>query len=85
MSMPRFSLKRDSIPPTLHKGQETKVYAALAPYPMERTIEELAERCVVQGFGITLKHQPAPPSEVWASILYHLKHMKEREIVNEVL
>jgi hypothetical protein len=85
MSMPRFALKRASKPPTLHKGQETMVFAALAPYPTEQSLEELVERCFERDYGSTLKHQPAPPSEVWASILYHLKRMKEREIVNEIL
>ena len=60
------------------------VYVALAPYPAERSLDELAERCLEQDYASTLKHQPAPPSEVWASILYHLKRMKEREIVNEI-
>ncbi len=61
------------------------VYVALAPYPTKRSLEELAERCFEQNYAGTLKHQPASPSEVWASILYHLKRMKEREIVNEDL
>jgi hypothetical protein len=60
------------------------VYDALAPYPTERSLDELAERCLEQNYAGSLKHQPAPPSEVWASILYHLKGMKEREIVKEL-
>jgi len=84
MSTPRFALKRASKPQTLKKGQETMVYLALAPYPTERSLEELAERCFEQNYSSTLRHQPAPRSEVWASILYHLKRMKEREIVKEI-
>ena len=84
MLMPRFALKRPSKPPTLHKGQETMVYDALAPYPTQRSLDKLAERCFEQNYSSTLRHQPAPRSEVWASILYHLKRMKEREIVKEI-
>ena len=60
------------------------VYVALAPYPAEGSLEELAEPYFEQNYSSTLKQQPAPPSEVWASIHYHLTRMKEREIVHEI-
>jgi hypothetical protein len=80
MTIPRFALTRESIP-HLRKGQETKVYEALTPYPALRSLEELVQRCLDNKFE--LEKTPAPPSEVWASVLWHLKRLKKMDIARE--
>jgi len=64
----------------------TKVYDSLVPFPTERRLEELAERCTGQEYERTYK-KPIPPKEapifLRKSILYHLKRMKERGIISE--
>jgi hypothetical protein len=64
----------------------TKVYDSLVPFPTERRLEEVAERCTAQEYERTYK-KPIPPKEapifLRKSILYHLKRMKEGEIISE--
>lgn len=84
MTMPRFAQASESRPTTLHKGQETLVYDALTHYPGTLTLLEIVQRCYDKSYEGTLKQQPPPQSEVWASVLYHLGRLKEREFVREI-
>ncbi len=63
------------------------VYKALLPFPKPRSLEELVERCLAQGYKQTYK-RPIPVSESWLflrmSILYHLKRMQEKGIIREL-
>lgn len=82
---PRFALTRVTVP-KLQRGQMTKVYDALVPFPAERSLEELANRCTTQEYETTYK-KPIPPEAaptfLRKSILYHLKRMKERGMIRE--
>ena len=80
MTIPRFALTRESVP-DLHAGQETMVYHALSPYPTVRSLEDLVQRCYANGYEM---QQPSPPpSEVYSSILFHLRELKKRDIARE--
>jgi hypothetical protein len=82
---PHFALTSAAVP-KLQRGQMTKVYDSLVPFPTERGLEELAERCTALEYEGTYK-KPIPPKAapifLRRSILYHLKRMKERGIIKE--
>ena len=46
---PRFALTSAAVP-KLQRGQMTKLYDSLVPFPTERGLEELAERCTAQEY-----------------------------------
>jgi hypothetical protein len=81
----RFALTSAAVP-KLQRGQMTKVYDSLVPFPTERGLEELAERCTALEYEGTYK-KPIPskaaPIFLRKSILYHLKRMKERGIIRQ--
>ena len=79
--IPRFALMASSIP-KLRKGEESIVYQALTPYDQTWSLEELVERCCALGLKQLMKHPPAQ-SDVWASVLWHLKRLKEAGVVRE--
>jgi hypothetical protein len=79
--IPRFSLT-SAATPKLKGGQESIVYRALTPYPHVSSLEELVERCCALEHKQRMRHPPAP-SDVWASVLWHLKHLKDAGIVRE--
>lgn len=79
--IPRFALIRPSIP-RLRKGEESVVYQALTPHGQTRSLEEVVERCCTLGLKQLMKHPPAQ-SDVWASVLWHLKRLKDADIVRE--
>lgn len=81
MTIPRFALKTAAIP-RLRKGEESIVYQALTPYPRVWSLEEVVERCCFNGHKQEMKHSPAE-SDVWASVLWHLKRLKDAGIVRE--
>jgi hypothetical protein len=80
---PHFALTRATVP-KLQRGQMTKVYDAPVPFPAERSLAELANRCTTQEYDATNK-KPIPPKAaaifLRKSILYHLKRMKERGMI----
>jgi hypothetical protein len=83
---PRFTLTRDSIR-GLQRGQMEMIYRALLPFSKPRSLEELAERCLAQGYEQTYK-RPIPASEsrlfLRMSILYRLRRMQEKGIIREL-
>jgi hypothetical protein len=79
--IPRFDLMSPAIP-KLRKGEESIVYQALTPHGQTRSLDEIVERCCALGLKQLMKHPPAP-SDVWASVLWHLKRLKDAEIVRE--
>ena len=79
--IPRFALT-SAATPNLRRGEESIVYQALTPYPQVRSLEELVERCCALGLKQLMKHPPAQ-SDVWASVLWHLKRLKDADFVRE--
>lgn len=79
--IPRFTLTTAAIP-KLRKKQESIVFQALTPYPVVRSLQETVERCCANRHKETMKHSPAA-SDVWTSVLWHLKRMKDAGIVRE--
>ncbi len=76
--IPRFGLT-SAATPKLRRGEE---YQALTPYPQVRSLEELVKRCFDLGLKQLMKHPPAQ-SDVWASVLWHLKRLKDAGVVRE--
>lgn len=79
--IPRLSSTRPSVP-ELPAGQDSTVYQALTPFGQTWSLEKLVNRCCALGHKELLKGTPAQ-SEVWASVLSHLKRLKDAEVVNE--
>jgi hypothetical protein len=79
--VPRFTLTSPAIP-KLRRGEESIVYQSLTPYGQSRPLEALVERCCALGIKELMKHPPAQ-SDVWASVLWHLKRLKEAGVVRE--
>jgi hypothetical protein len=79
--IPRFALKNASIP-TLRKNQETAVYQALTPHGQTYSLETLVERCCAHGYVDLMMGTPTQ-SDVWASILWHLKRFRVAGVVRE--
>jgi hypothetical protein len=79
--IPRFTLVNSSIP-KLRKKQESAVYQALTPYPQSQSLEAVVERCCALGYRELMMDTPAQ-SDVWASVLWHLKRLKDAGVVRE--
>jgi hypothetical protein len=79
--IPRFTLTSAAIP-KLRKRQESAVYQALTPHDQTHSLEALVERCCAHGYKRLMKGNPAQ-SDVWASVLWHLKRLKEVGVVRE--
>jgi hypothetical protein len=79
--IPRFSLVSPAIP-KLRKKQESAVYDALAQQPQSQSLEAVVERCCALGYKELMMNTPAH-SDVWASVLWHLKRLKDAGVVRE--
>jgi hypothetical protein len=79
--IPRFALTSASIP-KLRKKQESAVYQALTPHGQTHSLEALVERCCSLGYMELMMGTPAQ-SDVWASVLWHLKRLKDAGAVRE--
>jgi len=79
--IPRFALTSAAIP-KLRKGEESVVYQAVTPYGQTHSLEALVEQCCALGIKRLMKHPPAQ-SDVWASVLWHLKRLKDAGVVIE--
>lgn len=79
--IPRFTLINSSIP-KLRRKQESAVYEALSQHPQSQSIEVVVEWCCAHGYKQLMKYPPAQ-SDVWASVLWHLKRLKDAGVVRE--
>jgi hypothetical protein len=79
--IPRFTLISAAIP-KLRKKQESAVYEALTQQPKSQALEAVVDWCCAHGYKALMKHSPAQ-SDVWASVLWHLKRLKEAGFVRE--
>jgi hypothetical protein len=74
-------------PPNLQKGQMTLVYESLTPYPAKRSLDDLVEvieRRFWTEYEARIKRPPLTREFLLASIRYHLRRMKDRDIVKDV-
>jgi hypothetical protein len=83
LANPRFALTRDS-KPELSDGQQEIVYQALCPFMEERSLNELAWRCLAHGYQEKVQENPLTGLTLGRSILLHLNVMRERGIIREV-
>jgi hypothetical protein len=60
------------------------VYQALAPYPAERSLEDMVERCFTREYEETIKTPRLTHELLQLSILYHRKRMEEQGTITEV-
>ncbi len=79
--IPRFALTTAATP-KLRRGEESIVHQALTPNGQTHSLETIVERCCALGIKHLMKHPPAQ-SDVWASVLWHLKRMKDAGVVRE--
>jgi hypothetical protein len=79
--IPRFTLTSAAIP-KLRKKQESAVYEALAQQPQSQSLEMVVEWCCAHGYR-QLMQNPVALSDVWDSVLWHLKRLKEAGVVRE--
>jgi hypothetical protein len=79
LSNPRFLLTGHGFP---KKGQEKIVCESLLPFQEERTLEDLARRCIDRGYKEKIQEQT--DLFLVSSILFHLREMRERGMIREV-
>jgi hypothetical protein len=79
-SIPRFGLARQSRSP-IQDGQMTIIYMCLEPLGSVHSLTDLVHECTSRGYKSTFKD---PNTDISKSILYHLRLLKEKGLIQAV-